>query len=109
MAHDKKDKFRYAALQSDAGIELQKKFGLNPNDLSSFILVEGDRYYTKTTGALRVAENLGGIWQIAYIFIIVPPFIRNISYYIIAKYRYKWFGKREACRIPTAEERAKFL
>lgn len=109
MARDGKDKFRFAALQSGAGTELQKKFGFNPNDLSSFILVEGERYYTKTTGALRVAKHLGFPWSLSYIFIIIPHFIRNISYNIIAKYRYKWFGKREACRIPTQEEKAKFL
>lgn len=108
MARDKKDIFRFAALQSDAGIELQKKFNLDPNVLSSFILIEGDKYYTKTTAALRVAKDFGGLWQLAYIFIIIPPFIRNIAYNIIAKYRYKWFGKKEACRIPTPEERAKF-
>ncbi len=109
MARDNKDTFRFAALQSDIGIELQKKFGFDPNNLSTFILVEEDRYYTKTTAALRVAKKLKFPWYLGYVFIIIPPFIRNVSYNIIAKYRYKWFGRREVCRIPTAEERAKFL
>jgi predicted DCC family thiol-disulfide oxidoreductase YuxK len=106
---DYKDNFRFAALQSDAGLELQKKFGFDTNNLSTFILIEGDKYFTKTTAALRVAKKLKGFWKLSYVFIIIPPFIRNIAYNIIAKYRYKWFGKKETCRIPTPEERAKFL
>lgn len=109
MERDKKDVFRFAALQSGAGIELQKKFNLDPNDLKSFILVDGDSYYQKTTAALRVAKDLGFPYSLSYVFILIPPLIRNIVYNIIAKYRYKWFGKKEACRIPTPEERAKFL
>jgi predicted DCC family thiol-disulfide oxidoreductase YuxK len=109
MDKDRKNKFKFAALQSDAGLELQKKFGFDPNDLKTFMLVEGEKFYTKTTAALRVAKDLKFPWNLSYVFIIVPPFIRNIFYNIIAKYRYKWFGKRDACRIPAPEERSKFL
>jgi predicted DCC family thiol-disulfide oxidoreductase YuxK len=109
MDRDTKDKFRFAALQSGAGAELQKKFGFNPDNLSTLILIDEDKYYTKTTGALRIAKELRGLWKLSYVFIIIPPFIRNIVYNIVAKYRYKWFGKREACRIPNAAEKAKFL
>ncbi|HJY63417.1 MAG TPA: DCC1-like thiol-disulfide oxidoreductase family protein [Ignavibacteria bacterium] len=106
---DKKNIFKFAALQSDIGDELQRKFSLNPKDLSSFILIEGDKYYKKTTAALRVAKDFGFPWNILYLFIMIPPCIRNISYNIIAKYRYKWFGKRETCRVPTTEEQERFL
>jgi predicted DCC family thiol-disulfide oxidoreductase YuxK len=109
MVRDKKNVFKFAAMQSPAGIEQQKKFGFNPNDLKTFILIDDGKVYTKTTAALRVAKHLGFPYSMAYIFIIIPPFIRNIVYNIIAKYRYRWFGKTEACRIPTPEERAKFL
>lgn len=109
MARDKRDKFRFAALQSDAGIGLQKKFNLDPYDLDSFILVQGDKYYKKSTAALRTAKELGFPWSLLYVFIVIPPFIRNIAYNIIAKNRYRWFGKKETCRIPTPDERAKFL
>ncbi len=109
MSRDKKNIFKFAAIQSDPGIELQKKFGLNPNELATFIFVEGDKYYTKTTAALRVAKELKFPWNLSYFFIIIPPFIRNIAYNIIAKYRYRWFGKRNACRVPTDEEKEKFL
>ncbi len=109
MARDKRDRFRFAALQSPPGIELQKRFNIDPNDLSSFILIEGDKHYRKTTAALRVGKYLGLPWSIGYVFIIIPPFIRNIAYNIIARYRYKWFGKKETCRVPSPEEKAKFL
>ena len=109
MKHDRKNVFKFAALQSEKGEELQKKFGLNPENLSSFILIEGEKYFSKTTAALRVAKKLGFFWNLSYVFIIIPPFIRNIAYNIIAKHRYKWFGKRDTCRIPTPEEKEKFL
>jgi predicted DCC family thiol-disulfide oxidoreductase YuxK len=109
MDRDKNDRFRFAALQSDAGTDLQKQYGLDPNELSSFILVEDGRYFTKTTAALRVGKHLGFPWNLFYPLIFIPPFLRNISYNIIASYRYKWFGKKDACRLPTAEERARFL
>ena len=109
IARDKKYKFRFTALQSDPGEKLQLKFLLDPKDLSSFILIEGDKYYKKTTAALRVAKDLGLPWNLCYILIIIPPFIRNVAYNIIAKYRYKWFGKRDVCRVPSAEEKARFL
>jgi predicted DCC family thiol-disulfide oxidoreductase YuxK len=109
IARDKKNIFKFAALQSAPGEELQRKFSLDPKDLSSFILIEGNTYYKKTTAALRVAKDFGFPWNLSYVLIIIPPFIRNIAYNIIAKYRYKWFGKREACRVPGPEEREKFL
>ncbi len=109
MSRDKKDIFRFAALQSDAGIELQEKFKIDPDNIESFILIVGDKYYNKTTAALKVAGLIGFPYNLLYPFILIPPFIRNIVYDIIAKYRYKWFGRKEFCRVPTTEERAKFL
>lgn len=109
MSRDKRDKFRFAALQSEPGIELQKKFGLDPNDINSFILIKDNKFYRRTTAALIVSKNLGFPYLLFYPLILIPPFIRNIAYNVIAKYRYKWFGKKEACRIPSPEERSKFL
>jgi predicted DCC family thiol-disulfide oxidoreductase YuxK len=107
--HDRKDVFRFTALQSESGLALQKKFGFDPKILSTFILIENDRYYTKTTAALRVARDFGGFWKLLYIFVLVPPPLRNIAYNIIARYRYKWFGKKDVCRIPSPKEKAKFI
>lgn len=109
MDRDKHDLFRFAALQSEAGISLQKKLGIDHNDLQSIILIEDNRYYKKTTAALRIARDIGFPYYLLYPLIIIPPSIRNIAYNIIARYRYKWFGKKDACRLPTPAERAKFL
>lgn len=109
IARDRKKIFRFTALQSDTGEKLQKKFSLNPKDLSSVILINGDKYYKKTSAALWIAKYLGFPWNLLYIFIVIPPFIRNTAYNLIAMYRYKWFGKRETCRVPEPEERERFL
>jgi predicted DCC family thiol-disulfide oxidoreductase YuxK len=109
IKRDKKNTFKFASLQSNSGITLQKKFSLNPADMSSLILIKGEKYFTKTTAALKIARELKFPWNLLYIFIIVPPIIRNISYNIIANYRYKWFGKRDVCRIPEPELKDKFL
>ncbi len=109
IKRDNKDHFRFAALQSETGKELMKQFGQDSENLKTIILIENGRYYTKTTAALRIAKQLKGFWKIFYVFIMVPPFLRNITYDIIAKYRYTWFGKRDVCRIPATEDKDKFL
>ena len=109
IERDYKNRFRFASLQSVKGQELLKQFNLDSQNLKTIILLENGGYFTKTTAALRITKHLKGFWKFFYIFIIVPLFLRNIFYNIIARYRYRWFGKRETCRIPTAEEKAKFL
>ena len=107
--HDKHNKFKFAALQSEAGQELLKKFNLPTEDFDTFILVDGDKYYKRSSAALHMVKDFPGLWKLLYVFIIVPPFIRDIFYNIIANNRYKWFGKRNECRMPTPELREKFL
>lgn len=109
MERDTKNRFKFASLQSETGKDLLNHFGLDSKDLKTIILIENGKYYSKTTAALRITKQLKGFWKLFYIFIIIPSFIRNIAYNIIAKYRYVWFGKRDACRIPTQEEKEKFL
>ena len=109
IKHDSKRQFRYASLQSDFGRQIMQHFGLPANELNSFILLEDEKIYTKSTGALRVAKKLNGLWPVLYAFIIVPPFVRNAVYSFIAKNRYKWFGKKEACWLPTPELKSLFL
>jgi predicted DCC family thiol-disulfide oxidoreductase YuxK len=109
LDRDKKDKFRFVALQSGKGEELLKKFKLSVKDFDTFVLIDGDKCYIKSTAGLIVIKNIPGLWKILYIFIIIPKLIRDFVYSLIAKNRYKLFGKREDCRIPTPEEREKFL
>jgi len=91
------------------GQGILKKYNLSTTQLNSFILVENDKAYSRSTAALRTARLLGGLWKLFYAFIIVPPFIRNAVYDLIAKNRYKWFGKKESCMVPTHELKARFL
>ncbi len=101
VKHDSKQLFRFASLQSDTGQILLKKYNLPENNFNSFVLIQNDRAYIKSTAALMVAKKLDGFVKVLYAFIIVPPFIRNGVYNLIAKNRYKWFGKRASCMIPT--------
>ncbi len=109
LAKDKNDYFRFAALQSAAGQELLKKFDLNRTSFDTFILIDGEKYITKSTAALMIAGKLKSVVKLFYPFIFLPKPFRDFFYNLIAKNRYKFFGKREICRIPTEEERGKFF
>jgi len=106
---DKKDIFRFTALQSEKGNELLKKYNLSTNDFDTFVLIDDKKFYIKSTAALKVAKILPGLWPALYVFIIIPKPVRNFLYSLVAKNRYKIFGKKDSCRIPTPEERSKFL
>jgi len=106
---DRKNIFKFASLQSEAGQKILKDNNLPLNEFNTFLLLERGKLYDKSTAALKVTRNLGGLLKLLYVFIIVPPFIRNFFYNLIARNRYKWFGKKDSCRIPTPKERAKFI
>ncbi len=109
IKRDRKRKFRFASLQGKTGQSLLQQFNLPVNDLNSFILIEDNKAFRQSTAALRVAKDLSGGWKLLYGFIIVPKFIRDAVYNWIARNRYKWYGKREECMVPTAELRERFL
>ena len=109
IKYDKKGLFKFAALQEPPGRLLLKRYNIDPLDTDSIILIENGKAYVKSTAALRVARNLSGALPLLYGFIIVPAFIRNWVYDFIAKHRYKWYGKKESCLIPTPELKDKFL
>jgi predicted DCC family thiol-disulfide oxidoreductase YuxK len=107
IEHDRRDYFRFAPLQSNIGQKYAEKFDLS--DIDSIILIEGEKAWTHSTAALKIARNLGGIWSVLYLLIIVPRFIRDFFYRLFAKNRYRLFGKTDQCLIPTPEIRQKFL
>ena len=107
IEHDKKGYFKFAPLQSEIGKTLVDKFGLN--DVDSIILVEDDKAYTHSTAALKFIKHLDGIWSWAYIFVVIPRPIRDFFYKLFAKNRYRLFGKKEVCMMPTPEIRSRFL
>jgi predicted DCC family thiol-disulfide oxidoreductase YuxK len=109
IRRDKKNRFRFAAIQGKTGQSLMQQFQLTQNEINSFLLIEGQKIYTRSTAALRVFRQLGGLWSLLYVFIIVPPFIRDVIYNWVARNRYKWYGKRDACMIPLDELKSKFL
>ncbi len=109
IKRDKKKQFLFASLQSSRGQKLLKQHNLPTGFIDSFVLIHNDKAYTKSGGALQVAKLLGGFYSIFHVFIIVPRFIRDAVYNLIGRNRYKWFGKRESCTIPTLELKARFL
>lgn len=109
IKRDKRDQFRFASLQGKTGQQILKKFNLPINSINTFILVEGEKIYTRSTGALRISRSIGGAWQVLYLLIVIPRLIRDRVYNWIATNRYKWFGKKDACPIPTPALKVKFL
>ncbi len=109
IKRDKNHKFLYASLQSQSGQEILKEFNLPGNKFDTFILIENGKYYERSTAALKVSKELGGLWKWFYILIFIPKPIRDFFYSLIAKNRYKIFGKRETCMIPTPELKSRFL
>lgn len=119
IKRDRKNYFKFASLQSEfAGKFLEScnlvpKFhlgnGIKEKKFDSIILLENNKLYIKSSAALHIAKHLNGSWKIFFIFIIVPPLIRNFFYDIIAKNRYKWFGKKDVCMIPDENVKEKFL
>ena len=109
ISHDPRARFRFAALQSPAGKELQCTYGLDPSALDTLILIEYGRVYTRSTAALRIARRLSGAWPLLGSLILVPRPVRDFLYDQFAGNRYRWFGKREDCMTPGAELRERFL
>lgn len=109
IKRDKHDRFRYAPLQSEVGKALARKHAIDTSSIDTIILIDEDQYYTKSAAALVIARHLSGGYPFLYGLMILPSFIRDGLYDIIAKNRYRWFGKRESCMVPTPELKAKFL
>ncbi|MET0392273.1 MAG: thiol-disulfide oxidoreductase DCC family protein [Chitinophagaceae bacterium] len=109
LKRDKKKQFLFGSLQGKAGQQLLRQFNLPTADFNSFVLAEGDRFYTRSTAVLRMLKRLGGGWSLLYGFIVVPKFIRDGIYNWVARNRYKWYGRRDECMIPTPELKARFL
>lgn len=109
LKHDDDKNFLFASLQSETGQQLLKQFNFPLENFNSFVLLQNNNVYLRSTAALLVAKQLSGTIKFIYLFIIVPAFIRDWVYNWIAKRRYKWFGKKEACIVPTPELKARFL
>ena len=109
IARDHEALFRFASLQSDAGQEVLRRFALPVADFDSFVYLRDGKVYQRSTAALYMLKDIGGFWKITYVFMLIPRPLRDFVYDTIAKYRYKWFGKRDVCMVPTKDLKKRFL
>lgn len=110
IKHDKNDIFLFTALQSEVGQQIIKEFNIDTNKIDSIILYSNEHGISyKSTAALKIASKLGFPRNLLSVFLIIPGIIRNWVYDYIAKNRYKWYGKKEECMIPTPDLKSKFL
>ncbi|WP_442844890.1 thiol-disulfide oxidoreductase DCC family protein [Leeuwenhoekiella sp. H156] len=109
IKHDPKAQFKFASLQGENGQRLLAQHQINPKETDSIVLIEPQRVSVKSSAALRIAKYLNRGYPLLYAFMIIPGFIRNAVYDFIAANRYKWFGKKESCMIPTPELKSRFL
>ncbi len=107
--HDSDDSFVFSALQSKTGQHLLKKFNLPLGDFDSFIVIDGNKYFIKSDAAISIVKELKGWPKLLLIGKFLPGFFRNFIYDLIARNRYRIFGRRQTCRVPSERERAKFL
>jgi len=106
---DRNKHFRFASLQSDTAQKILKEKNFNPLKIDTIVLVLNDKLFTKSSAALQIVKRLDGMWKLVYVFSILPKPMRDVVYDFIARNRYKWFGKRDSCRIPTEEVKGRFL
>ena len=110
IKRDNKDVFRFVALQSEIGKQIIEHIGVDTSETDSIILYEPNKgYYYKAEAAIRIAAGLGGVYKLMKFFSILPKGFNNAVYDYVAKNRYKWYGKKDECMIPTPEMKAKFL
>jgi len=108
IKRDSKDCFRFISLQSESAKQILSPFRILSDYSESIILIADDKIHTKSDAVLKIASLLGGFWVLFSVFKIVPGFIRDYFYDLIAKHRYKWFGKKKNCFIPTESQQHKF-
>ena len=109
IKRDPRNVFKFTPLQEKQGVLLLKKHAVDARKLDSIVLIENGNVYIKSSAALRIAKKLSGLWPLFFVLLIIPSFIRDGVYDFIAKNRYKWFGKKEQCMIPTPGMKEKFL
>lgn len=114
LPKDNAGKFQFASLQSDFGSELLKRFGINSSDLNTFYLVTDydlptQKVLSKSDGALFVLHELGGVWSAVSLARFLPRLLRNWGYDLVAENRYKIFGKKDACQLPSPENKDRFI
>ena len=109
LKRDAAQRYRFAPMQSVRGRALLESHALDPDDPASMLLVEGERAWKNSDAVLRIAASFGGAWPLVAILRLAPRRLRDALYGNFARNRYRWFGRRESCMVPTAAERERFL
>lgn len=108
IKRDKKGRYTFASLQSEVGQTLLTTYGV-PKETDSLVLIKNNRYYLESSAVLHICRHLTGLWKLLTICLVIPPAMRNSIYRVMAKNRYRWFGKRNSCQLFTEEMRERFL
>lgn len=106
---DPAGRFSFAALQSPVGRRLLERFALPADGPETLVLIEEGRAFTRSTAVLRIARRLSGLWPLAYMAIVIPRPARDLVYRLVARHRYRLFGERDACMVPSPELQERFL
>ncbi len=109
IQRDKKKYFHFSAFQSEAGQQLVMQYHLEDLNLQTLVLIEDGEIYLRSAAALRIARKLSGGWATFYPLIIIPAPLRDIPYKLISRNRYRWFGRKQECMIPTPGIKERFL
>jgi predicted DCC family thiol-disulfide oxidoreductase YuxK len=109
LAHEAEATLRFAPIQSPAGARLMRDFGFDPADAKTFVLIADRRIYVRSDAAVRLARYLRGMWKLLGLIRVVPRPVRDFVYDLVARNRYRWFGRRDACMVPTRELKARFV
>ena len=109
LRHERHKEMYFAALQSPIGKDLLAFYKIDANKIDSVVLIEANKAYVKSTAILRLCNSFKGFYRLLYVFIIIPKFIRDWFYDVVAKRRYKWFGKQTQCIVPTPQLATRFL
>jgi predicted DCC family thiol-disulfide oxidoreductase YuxK len=109
IRHDRREKFTFLSMQSDLGRKIYHAAGLRPEESQTFVLVTKQRTLIRSEAVIEIATSFGGFWRIFAFFKILPPGLRDGLYSFVARRRYKWFGRRDSCMVPSEEVRKRFL
>lgn len=109
IRRDKQKRLRFTPLQGSTATKVLPVYKINPSALSSVMLIEKGKAYTQSSAAIRICKHLDGGWKILYGLMIIPKPVRDLIYNWIARNRYRWFGKKDLCMIPSPEVKERFL
>ncbi|HSD73263.1 MAG TPA: thiol-disulfide oxidoreductase DCC family protein [Steroidobacteraceae bacterium] len=109
LRHEGDQDLRFAPLQSPAGVRLMQEFSIDPNQMKTFVVIADGKAYVRSDAAIRVARFLRGAWKLLSMLKIIPRPMRDYAYDVVARNRYRWFGRHDACIVPTPELRKRFI